>query len=103
MPADYLTRPVVEPILNQPYKPVCYFFYSTLTEPKILSHILDLKQPPVLRPAKLIGYIFINWGRYRTLVDGKPGKEVKEYACLVGSINDKLKLARYKTNAYKPV
>lgn len=103
MPADYLTRTVVEPILDQPYKPAYYFFYGTLTEPKILSHILDLKQPPVLRPAKLIGYALTNWGQYRALIDGKPGEEVTGYAYLVRSIDDELKLARYETNAYEPV
>lgn len=103
MPADYLARPVVEPTLNQPYKPVYYFFYGTLTEPKILSHILDLEQPPVLRPAKLIGYALTDWGQYRALIDGEPGEEVTGYAYLVGSIDDELKLARYETNAYEPV
>ncbi|KAG8157277.1 hypothetical protein KVR01_012985 [Diaporthe batatas] len=104
MPADYLTRPVeVEPILKQPYKPVYYFFYGTLTQPKILSHILDLKQPPVLRPAKVVGYTLTNWGQYRALIDGKPGEEVTGYAYLVGSIDDELKLAKYETNAYEPV
>jgi hypothetical protein len=103
MPADYLTRPVEEPILKQPYKPVYYFFYGTLTQPKILSYILDLKQPPVLRPAKLIGYALTNWGQYRALIDGKPGEEVTGYAYLVGLIDDELKLARYETNAYELV
>lgn len=103
MPADYLTRPLEEPILKQPYKPVYYFFYGTLTQPRILSHILDLKQLPVLRPAKIIGYALTNWGQYRALIDGKPGEEVTGYAYLVGSIDDELKLARYETNAYEPV
>ncbi|KAI3395146.1 hypothetical protein diail_1761 [Diaporthe ilicicola] len=103
MPADYLTRPVEEPILKQPCRPVYYFFYGTLTQPKILSHILDLKHPPFLRPAKLIGYALTNWGQYRALIDGEPGEEVIGYAYLVGSIDDELKLARYETNAYEPV
>lgn len=103
MPADYLTRPAEESILKQPYKPVYYFFYGTLTQPKILSHILDLKQPPVLRPAKLIGYALTKWGQYPALIDGEPGEEVTGHAYLVGSIDDELKLARYETNAYEPV
>ncbi|KAG6366156.1 hypothetical protein INS49_000332 [Diaporthe citri] len=103
MPTDYLTRPLEEPILKQPYKPVYYFFYGTLTQPKILLHILDLKEPPLLRPAKLIGYALSNWGQYRALIDGEPGEEVTGCAYLVGSIDDELKLARYETNAYEPV
>ncbi|KAI7780848.1 hypothetical protein LA080_015531 [Diaporthe eres] len=85
------------------YGGVCYFFYGTLTEPKILSHILDLTKPPVLRPAKLTGYALTHWGQYRALIDGEPGQELTGYAYLVGSINDELKLARYETNAYEPV
>lgn len=47
MPADFLTRPrEEEAILKQPYQPLYYFFYGTLTQPKTLSHILDLKRPP---------------------------------------------------------
>lgn len=95
-------RPMEKSCLNQPRKPVYYFFYGTLTEPKILSHILDLKEPPVLRPAKLIGYSLTSWGQYRALIDGSPGEEVTGYAYLVGSVDDELKLARYETNAYEP-
>lgn len=103
MPADYLTRPLEEePILKQPYQPLYYFFYGTLTQPKILSHILDLQISPVLRPAKLIGYSLTNWGQYRALIDGESGEEVTGYAYFVESIEDELKLARYETNAYEP-
>lgn len=99
---DYFKRPVFDSISNQPCRTVYYFFYGTLTEPQILSHILDLKQPPVLRPAKLIGYALTNWGQYRALISGEPDEEVTGHAYLVESIDDELKLARYETNAYEP-
>lgn len=89
-------------IVEQPYQPIHYFFYGTLTQPEILSHILDLTTPPVLRPAKIIGYSLTNWGQYPALINGKSGEEVTGYAYLVESIDDELKLARYETNAYKP-
>lgn len=101
MPADYLTRPIDKPLLEKPYKPIYYFFYGTLTQSKILRHVLDLQEEPVLRPAKLIGYALTNWGQYRALVNGKPGQEVTGYAYVVQSVEDELKLARYETNAYE--
>lgn len=101
MPADYLKRPLERTLVEQTYNPIYYFFYGTLTQPKILSHILDLKEQPVLRPAKLIGYALSKWGQYHALVNGKPGQEVTGYAYLVQSIEDELKLARYETNAYE--
>lgn len=100
--SDNFKHQVLEPISDQPCRLVYYFFYCTLTEPTILSHILDLKQPPVRRPAKLIGYALTDWGQYRALVSGKLGEEVIGYAYPVESIDDELKLARYETNAYKP-
>lgn len=100
---DYFKRPVFEPLSDQPCRRVYYFFYGTLTEPKILSHILDLKQPPILRTAKLIGYALTHWGQYSALINGKSDEELIGYAYLVESINDELKLARYETNAYEQV
>lgn len=102
--ADSLKRLIERPLVDeQPYKPVYYFFYGTLTQPKILSHILDLEEQPVLRPAKLTGYALARWGQYRALVDGEPGEEVTGHASLVHSAEDELKLARYETDAYEAV
>lgn len=99
-----LKRPVEKPLIaEQPYKPVYYFFYGTLTQPKILSHILDLMEQPILRPGKIISYALANWGQYLALVDGEPGQEVTGYAYAVQSAEDELKLARYETDAYEAV
>lgn len=101
---NYLKRPIERPLVaEQPHRPVYYFFYGTLTQPKILSHILDLKEEPVLRPAKLIGYALAHWGQYRALVNGEPGEEVTGSAYRVQSAEDESKLARYETNAYEAV
>lgn len=103
-PAESLERPPIEKqLVEQPYRPTYYFFYGTLTRPEILSHILDLEQQPILRPAKLTGYALADWGQYRALVEGEPGQEVAGYAYLVQSIEDGLRLARYETDAYEAV
>lgn len=102
--ADSLKRLIERPLVDgQPYQPIHYFFYGTLTQPKILRHILDLEEQPVLRPAKLTGYALAQWGQYRALVDSEPGEEVTGYAYLVHSAEDELKLARYETDAYEAV
>lgn len=103
MPRDYMKHPVENPTVAQLFKPIYYFFYGTLTQPETLSHILDLEEQPVLRPAKLVSYALADWGQYRALVDGEPGQEVTGRACLVQSAEDELKLARYETNAYEAV
>lgn len=102
-PIGYLNHHLEIPPVEQPYKPIYYFFYGTLTQPKILSHILDLEEQPALRPAKLTGYALAQWGQYRALVDSEPGEEVTGYAYLLHSAQDELKLARYETDAYEAV
>lgn len=99
--ADHITRPLERPPTNKPYKPIYYFFYGTLTQPKVLAHILDLQHPPVLRPAEVIDYALTNWGQYNALVDDKPGQQVTGYAYMLQSVDDELKLARYETKAYE--
>lgn len=103
MPEDYLTKSNMEPYQEPTYKPTFYFFYGSLIQPEILRHIQDIPkdQDIKLRPAKLIGYSLSNWGQYKALVDGEPGEEVRGQAYFVTSIEDKYKLARYETTAYK--
>lgn len=98
-----MKHPVENPTVEQAFKPMYYFFYGTLTQPETLSHILDLKEQPILRPAKLTGYALAEWGQYHALVDGEPGQEVSGRAYLVQSAENNLKLARYETNAYEAV
>lgn len=102
--AGFLTRPIEKSlVVEQPYEPIYYFFYGTLTQPKILSHILDLTEQPALRPAKLTGYALAHWGQYLALVGGDPGQEVAGYAYVVQSAEDEPTLARYETDAYEAV
>lgn len=102
-PEDDILRRKEAPLAQEPYRPIYYFFYGTLTQPKVLSHILDLHEEPVLRPAKITGYELASWGQYPALVDGGTGQEVTGHAYPVQSTEDELKLARYETDAYEAV
>ncbi|KAH8163961.1 hypothetical protein CIB48_g4282 [Xylaria polymorpha] len=98
---NFMDTAVYVPMLDEPFKPVWYFFYGTLAKPEILKHILDLQKEPWLRPAKIIGYELSSWGQYRALVDGEPDAEVSGFAYEVQTTEHEFKLARYETNAYK--
>ncbi|RMD43062.1 hypothetical protein DV735_g1989, partial [Chaetothyriales sp. CBS 134920] len=83
------------------FQPTHYFFYGTLTQPEILSHILDLKAPPELVPASIEGYSLALWGQYKTLLDGPPCNIVEGFAYEVQTVEDEDKLEYYETNAYE--
>ncbi|KAK8002426.1 hypothetical protein PG989_002145 [Apiospora arundinis] len=82
------------------YKPIHYFFYGTLKDPRMLAEVLGVDEAPTLRPAKIIGYRLTNWGDYKALIDGKSGEEVLGVACEITTPEDEHKLAYYETNAY---
>ena len=82
------------------YKPIHYFFYGTLKDPRVLANILGVEQAPALRAAKIIGYSLANWGDYKALVDGRPGEEVVGVAGEITSAEDEHKLVYYETSAY---
>lgn len=91
---------------SEPYefRKVSYFFYGTLQDPKILSHILEKHiESSSLRPASIVGYSCELWGTYKALVDGPMGAVVKGLAYEVQCEEDELRLAAYETNAYETV
>lgn len=102
-PPDYLTN--LEGATQEhelpPEYPVYYFFYGTLTIPSTLKRIIDLREEPILRKAKVIGYALAKWGDYPAMIDGEQGQEVFGYAYLVQSEEEAQKLAYYETNAYR--
>ena len=100
-PPDFLTNLPNEPYDPLVFKPTYYFFYGTLTRPEVLSHILSLKETPVLRPASIEGYSLAMWGQYKTLLDGPPCNIVEGAAYQVQSEEDEEKLQYYETNAYE--
>jgi hypothetical protein len=54
--------------------------------------MLDLKEEPVLRKARIVGYTLANWGDYLTLLDGPPDNVVSGYAYMVQSDDNEQKL-----------
>lgn len=88
---------------NEPerWKPVQYFFYGTLTNEQVLTDVLCLKYPPVLRPASIAGYSMKMWGPYPTLVDGPPENVVNGMAYEVDKQEHEGRLADYETKAYR--
>jgi hypothetical protein len=83
------------------YEPVYFFFYGTLTKPKMLQDVLGLAAEPVLRDAKTYGFALAHWGQYKALIDGEPGATVTGRAYMVQSAEEEHKLAHYETTAYK--
>ncbi|OQD63054.1 hypothetical protein PENPOL_c010G09259 [Penicillium polonicum] len=56
----------------EPFEMIYCFFYGTLMDPPTLARILQLPEPPIMRPAKLIGYHIKLWGPYPALLVGPP-------------------------------
>jgi len=100
-PENYLTDIPDTPYKSPVYEPTYYFFYGTLTQPEILSSVLDLTEPPELRPARIVGYSLANWGQYRALIDGPQGAVVEGSVYKVRSAEDQYNLAQYETRAYR--
>ncbi|KAI9727605.1 MAG: hypothetical protein M1834_008045 [Cirrosporium novae-zelandiae] len=100
-PENYLRDIPTTPYEPPVYEPTFYFFYGTLTKPEVLSRILDLTEPPQLRPAQVEGYSLSSWGQYPALIDGPPGNLVQGFAFQVQTEEDEEKLAYYETKAYE--
>jgi gamma-glutamyl AIG2-like cyclotransferase len=69
-------------------------------DPSTLTEVLDLKEPPVLRPAKIIGYKCMLWGPYPALIDA-PGEIVHGVVYEVQSPKEKPCLQEYETDHYR--
>ncbi|KAF9784599.1 hypothetical protein BJ322DRAFT_853824 [Thelephora terrestris] len=85
------------------WKPVLYFFYGTLMDEKLLTGLLHLKYPPILRPASIVNYSIKMWGPYPALTDGPPGNVVNGMAYEVQEEGHEKRLAYYETDAYRCV
>ncbi|CAG7915908.1 unnamed protein product [Penicillium olsonii] len=56
------------------------FFYGTLMDPDTLCKVLGLSRPPpLMRPARIIGYQIKLWGPYPALLDDKPLHQLMEW------------------------
>lgn len=78
-----------------------YFFYESLQDPDVLSDVLGLQSPPVLRPAHIVGYKVRLWGHYPAL-SPEPDAHLKGLAFEVPDEASASKLATYETNSYRP-
>lgn len=78
-----------------------YFFYGTLMDPKMLMEILKLENPPILRPAKIIGYECKLWGQYPAIIDGQVNNVVHGAAYDVQTVDHAKRLAIYETRNYE--
>ncbi|CDM26565.1 AIG2-like [Penicillium roqueforti FM164] len=77
------------------------FFYGTLMDPNILSKVLgSSKPPPMMRPARIIGYEIKLWGTYPALLDDKPLHPVDGIVCGLLSPTQLDRLAAYETDKY---
>ncbi|RHZ69156.1 hypothetical protein CDV55_103947 [Aspergillus turcosus] len=101
-PPDYFyqapERPPTVDLFAAPTGP--YFFYGTLTDPLMITEILNLAEEPQLRPAYIMGYECKMWGQYPALLDS-PGSIVEGAAYHVRTTQDAERLAAYETGSYR--
>lgn len=88
---------------TEPWKPIQYFFYGTLMDEGVLTTVLRLKFPPVLRPAHIVDYSIKMWGPFPALTDGPAGNVVNGMAYEVQEEAHEKRLAHYETDAYRCV
>ncbi|KAH0565384.1 hypothetical protein GP486_001218 [Trichoglossum hirsutum] len=95
-------RPFPDQNLPPPaFRKQFYFFYGTLMDPTTLARVLNLRERPVLLPAKIIGYHCMLWGPYPALLDGPGGAAVHGMAYEIQSPNEVKLLEDYETGHYE--
>ena len=105
-PPDWLTSGYTldDNVPQEPYefRKTYYFFYGTLQDQKVLSHVLgaDVERSS-LHPASVVGYACELWGSYKALVDGPMGATIQGVAYEVQCEAHEARLAAYETNAYE--
>lgn len=85
----------------EPFQKQYCFFYGTLMDPPTLASILRLPEPPVMRPAKVVGYHIKLWGPYPALLVGPPLQPVEGLAYEVQSQEQLDRLSAYETSKYR--
>lgn len=65
-----------------------------------LAKVLQVAEPPRLRPARVIGYEIRLWGPYPALIHGPPGHAVEGVACEILSQKHLDRLIAYETEKY---
>ncbi|CAG7937610.1 unnamed protein product [Penicillium nalgiovense] len=85
----------------EPFRKQYCFFYGTLMDPPTLARILQLPEPPTMRPAKVVGYHIKLWGPYPALLTGPPLHPVDGLAYKVQSQEQLNRLSAYETSKYR--
>ncbi|KAK5626388.1 hypothetical protein RRF57_002103 [Xylaria bambusicola] len=86
---------------SQSQYPVCYFFYGTLADPKVLGRLLGTK--PLYKDATVYGGTLKTWGRkYKAMIDS-PGGVVHGRASWVQNEYQEDILRAYETEKYEVV
>ncbi|KAE8341918.1 hypothetical protein BDV24DRAFT_162799 [Aspergillus arachidicola] len=100
-PLKHFYQPPKPTTVNQSTTPTGpYFFYGTLTDPSMVTEILNLDQEPKFRPAIIQGYECKMWGQYPGLVDASD-TIVEGAVYYVQTAEDGMKLTAYETNYYR--
>ncbi|KAI9872560.1 MAG: hypothetical protein M1830_001478 [Pleopsidium flavum] len=82
--------------------PVWYFFYGTIADPDVLTSLLSLSEPPIMRSASITGGIIKTWaGKYKAIVDGPASISTGGCAYLVTSRDHEDALSFYETEKYE--
>jgi hypothetical protein len=103
-PTSLFPTSVGEICPKQEEYPVWYFFYGTLAQPEVLSQVLGLSEPPVIKAAEIRGGSIKVWGgKYKALVDGLPSSTVHGHAFEVDSREQEEALRIYETEKYEVV
>lgn len=91
----------VKPSLGQyTYIPKPFFFYGSLMDPLRLQEVLQLPEPPALKPARVKSYKIMLWGQYPALVDGPSNSYVDGMAYVVEIEKQQKMLEHYETDVY---
>ena len=91
---------------TQDQYPVWYFFYGTLSDPAVLSHVISLPEAetPDLRPARIPRGSIRTWGgKYKALVDAPDSVFTDGWAYNVNSKVGEEALLFYETEKYEVV
>ncbi|KAJ5420191.1 hypothetical protein N7465_002710 [Penicillium sp. CMV-2018d] len=94
-------NPSPSSLTPEPFERKYCFFYGTLMDPPTLARILQLPEPPIMRPAKLIGYHIKLWGPYPALLVGPPLHPVDGLAYELQSEKQLDRLRAYETRKYR--
>lgn len=89
------------PNLNKlPYTPKPFFFCGTLADPLRLQEVLQLPEPPLLKPARANGRKIMLWGQYPALVREEWSNYVDGMSYFIMTEEQQKMLEHYETNVY---